>query len=702
MSDDVGSHPSDPTHDDDGLKDLMTHCLQLVDHSQWKSKRTFLCGSFVEIPYCHDICKQLEINKEDMFDIDGMSYDTSRYAFQCSVTLPETYNGSNIRLDTNGVHAGYVRLIKENNNQEQELLLSDLHTQDNEEERKGPALRRDYKKRELARKFSFSIADVDRCVMQNIRIRDFDKVYAVHSPCWPVEANEWITRRRPRGFPSKSVIEQIVKYGCDFVQVSHNRLCKDNEWRFSFSRAELFIAKSWSIPQKIVYTTLSVLNKKIACFTQVTGRYPNSNLSTYYFKTLMFWACEEKPSQFWSKDLLVQSVCELLTEMLKCFKSKFCANYFIPGNNMMDHLKDTNLSYEIYALCRISQSFPFISEVIDKWRTDKIYHIWLPAWIKRAFVIYERVNNDYDTFQDLFSTTLTIDLGLHDALIVELSDIFEGLRYQQKFVNSVSVTDRHVYFLMSENCLLFAVKLCESLERIKIDNCSEEFFWSISRHFMSRDIDVYCRTYCHKTQLSTDNDLRRQIDKGRNVNMEIYVGTDVKFYQEWPGRSPTVNISWFIAKAYLANLYYATQHDVSLTIQVCNDIINVYRQSKMNERFAEKTFPVILSTQWTNIYDKEIQELLGFYFLCSYVLDKCSSRSVYLGVCPVQFALYVKRRTLCLCEISHRFSERCSIDKCIDEYNDHSEKCLCKGRVGNGSYTLNRALIISEYPKSTN
>ena len=28
------------------------------------------------------------------------------------------------------------------------------------------------------------------------------------------------------------------------------------------------------------------------------------------------------------------------------------------------------------------------------------------------------------------------------------------------------------------------------------------------------------------------------------------------YYRDWPGRSPTVNISWFIAKAYLANLYY--------------------------------------------------------------------------------------------------------------------------------------------------
>jgi len=78
--------------------------------------------------------------------------------------------------------------------------------------------------------------------------------------------------------------------------------------------------------------------------------------------------------------------------------------------------------------------------------------------------------------------------------------------------------------------------------------------------------------------------------------------------------SPTVNNSWFIAKAYLSNLYYTTLRDISLTIQTCDDVIDVYRQSMVNEQFAERTFPVVLSTQWSSIYDREIQELLGFCF----------------------------------------------------------------------------------------
>jgi len=138
-------------------------------------------------------------------------------------------------------------------------------------------------------------------------------VYAVHSPYWPVEASDWITRKRHCDFPSKSVMQQIVRYGCDFVQVSHNRLSNDNDWRFSFSKAELFIVESMSITQRIAYTSLWVLNKRFIA---------SSNVCSYYFKTLMFWACEEKPTQFWFDDMLFQSVREHFIEMMQCLKVK--------------------------------------------------------------------------------------------------------------------------------------------------------------------------------------------------------------------------------------------------------------------------------------------------------------------------------------------------------------------------------------------
>jgi len=465
----------------------------------------------------------------------------------------------------------------------------------------------------------------------------------------------------------------------------------------------------------------------------------------------MFWACEEKPAQFWRNDLLVQSVCELLIEVIKWIKIRFCVNYFIPGNNMMDHLIETDLSYEIDALWRTVQSDQLISETVDICRhcelesTNTRYQFESPAWINRAFIIYQRVDNEYDNYEDLFSTNSPTDL--QRSLYEELSDIYKGIHFHQMCVSGADVSDDRIYYLKAKSHLLLAINLCESHERDVIDISSLLSFKSIIAQFLFFDTDTSREASNDNVELNTkrgstadkQNSLhgpdeqklllyhrslakhKKRVDnectiektnRSRGVSIAVYIlskfdtnsedkiaerntstysETDVKFYREWPGQSPTVNISWFIAKAYLANLYYTTQRDVSLTIQTCDDIIDVYWQSHMNRKFAEDGFPVVLSTQWTSIYDKEIQELLGFYSLCSYVLDKSSSRSVYLGFCTVQFALYVK---LCAAvRAAHVFSVS-TITKYVGDYDGHIHVCRYDDKVHNGFNALSRACFI--------
>jgi len=83
-----------------------------------------------------------------------------------------------------------------------------------------------------------------------------------------------------------------------------------------------------------------------------------------------------------------------------------------------------------------------------------------------------------------------------------------------------------------------------------------------------------------------------------------------------------------------------------------------------------------------------MQELLGFYSLCSYVLDKCSSCSVYLGVCPVQFAHYVKLRT----ELAHGF-RGWILNKYTDDCNPHMITCRCKDKVK----MIGRLILLKTY-----
>ena len=76
----------------------------------------------------------------------------------------------------------------------------------------------------------------------------------------------------------------------------------------SFSMAELIIIRSWTSSQRIAYRALRLLYKKHADTIAKSGQNKETVLCTYYFKTLMLWACEERPAEFWAEHLLVDSI----------------------------------------------------------------------------------------------------------------------------------------------------------------------------------------------------------------------------------------------------------------------------------------------------------------------------------------------------------------------------------------------------------
>ncbi len=140
----------------------------------------------------------------------------------------------------------------------------------------------------------------------------------------------------------------------------------------------------------------------------------------------------------------------------------------------------------------------------------------------------------------------------------------------------------------------------------------------------------------------------------------------VKHYKFSPARSPTVPIFWFINKAYTANHYYTLLSDYVSTVMICDEMVNAYNASEGNQWLAEQSLPAFLTTQWIDMYDRELQQMLGLSALCRLVLHGADNRSVHIPICPVQFAHYFKAR--CLFEQSlHPDDERSD-----DEYLEHN------------------------------
>jgi len=169
---------------------------------------------------------------------------------------------------------------------------------------------------------------------------------AVRCLSWPPQAADWSTRHRSYDWPDSATVDRVVNNGCDVVQVAH-RQCRQHEWmskhqlRLSFSRAEVVLINSWMPIQQIVYHMLRVFveNERL----KSTKSSSESNiLSIYHIKTLMLWACELMPRNWWTDDLNLVRICVELLHTLGVWLSEArCPHYFIHDCNLLDHVDNS-------------------------------------------------------------------------------------------------------------------------------------------------------------------------------------------------------------------------------------------------------------------------------------------------------------------------------------------------------------------------
>ena len=160
----------------------------------------------------------------------------------------------------------------------------------------------------------------------------------------------------------------------------------------------MIIIRNWTRSQRTVFRTLRVL------LTMKKSRLKSVALCSYFIKTLMLWACEEKSPDFWNEDRLVDSVRQLLNELIVWMTDRRCPNYFIPSNNMMDHLNDSDLSDSITGALQTVSLRDLICRVIYQCLDDELLfnngvrQVELAKWINRSFIILNRTFNFYNEY----------------------------------------------------------------------------------------------------------------------------------------------------------------------------------------------------------------------------------------------------------------------------------------------------------------
>jgi len=463
--------------------------------------------------------------------------------------------------------------------------------------------------------------------LYSFHISGADIVPCIRCPVWPQEAAEWLTRERRNGWPSQSLVKRIARKGCHFVAKAHSRSRNpDLEFRFSFSVAEDMLLDSWQPIQIHMYNSLK--NVK----TNINKQFSENDviLCSYHLKTLMLWAVEEKPSQFWSDKYYSTSMKQLICELAEWFIDRRCPCYFLPNNNIFDHIEgNDSVGKLVQLLIRSTQNAPFLQY--------ELRYLVTSSLLKLTF--YDQVSNVIKMKCKIlfFCESLKSEI----FIVYELCDLYSALRGQVDFVKQsakLSVSEREKGLQILQQRFRKAIKSDERLVEITIEgeqdyNSDFGFMESFRRQLHPsrwkrtsmcstiEDVGVTCRENDSWPAASVNRQNEGENNNGLSpsINMSSYhykFSDAVLNFERAFGQGHFADesqkfsdgrLSKLCAMSYLANFYYIVCGEYDDAITVCDEVIG-----------SQIVYDCALNCSlncddgWAVLFDDDIQSLLGF------------------------------------------------------------------------------------------
>ena len=166
-----------------------------------------------------------------------------------------------------------------------------------------------------------------------------DTVVALACTDWPECAQEWLSRKRIHGWPSKELIEQCKSLGFIVVSACHPASDeKQFQWRISFSHQERLLVTQFNSVQLKCYILLKIIKKEL-----IKQYIKEDTLTSYHLKTCMLYILENTPSELWVPENLVGCLIMCLRQIHLWIRDEKIPNYFIPGENMLDRITKPEL-----------------------------------------------------------------------------------------------------------------------------------------------------------------------------------------------------------------------------------------------------------------------------------------------------------------------------------------------------------------------
>ncbi|XP_021361101.1 uncharacterized protein LOC110455344 [Mizuhopecten yessoensis] len=160
---------------------------------------------------------------------------------------------------------------------------------------------------------------------------EVDRAYCFHCLSWPDSLSDFRSRTIHCVWPSRQLVNHIVKQGCYFVAIGdkHSSL-NAMQWRISFAKAEKSLVMSFNHVHLKTYALLKIFLKE--CLEREESI--KDLLCSYFMKTILFHAIEHSTSSMWVDENIVQCFWFCFTILLEFVQTGYCPNYFVLTHNM--------------------------------------------------------------------------------------------------------------------------------------------------------------------------------------------------------------------------------------------------------------------------------------------------------------------------------------------------------------------------------
>ena len=172
-----------------------------------------------------------------------------------------------------------------------------------------------------------------------------DTVFALSCTDWPECAQEWLSRKRNHGWPSKELTKKCNSMGFILVSACHPASDeKQFQWRISFSHQERLLVTQFNSVQLKCYILLKIIKKEL-----IKQYIKEDTLTSYHLKTCMLYILENTPPELWVPENFVGCLIMCLRQIHIWIRDENIPNYFIPGENMFDRITKPELRRKLAA-----------------------------------------------------------------------------------------------------------------------------------------------------------------------------------------------------------------------------------------------------------------------------------------------------------------------------------------------------------------